>query len=284
MLYYSVTLTLIAVAAVALLALIGAAVTPLLRRRINAQFHAGARNQAFLTEYVSAMETVKSLQMEPQLLDRYGRNVADYLRASFDTRRLANNYGIAASTIEQALALGILCAGALLVMESGEFTIGMLVAFQMFASRLVQPVLRLANLWQEFQQAGVAVQRLGDLMDAPTEAHAATATRTATGAGRIEVDRLSFRHAPDRPPVYEDLSLRLEPGACAALIGPSGSGKSTLAKLLQGFYLPDRGTIRIDGHDIRHLSANELRLHFGVVPQETRLFSGTIWDNLALAL
>ena len=283
MLYYSTTLTLIALAAMALLALLGAAVTPALRRRLDAQFHAGARNQAFLTEHVSAMETVKSLQMEPQLLERYGRHVGAWLRASFDSRRLANNYGIAASTIEQGLTLALLCAGALMVMDSGGFTIGMLVAFQMFASRLAQPVLRLAGLWQEFQQAGIAVQRLGDLMDAPAEAHAASPRRAGEGAGRIEIDRVSFRYAPDRPAVYEDLSLMLEPGTCAALVGPSGSGKSTLAKLLQGFYLPDRGSIRIDGHDIRHLSANELRMHFGVVPQETRLFSGTLWDNLALA-
>ncbi len=200
MLFYSVQLTLIALGAIALLALAGAVVTPILRRRINAEFHAGARNQAFFTEYVSAMETVKSLQMEPQLLQRYGRNVADFLQASFATRQLANNYGIAASTLEQGLALGILCAGALLVMESGEFTIGMLVAFQMFASRLVQPVLRLAGLWQEFQQAEIAMQRLGDLMDAPAEAHAATTFHAADGPGRIEIDRLSFRYAADRPP------------------------------------------------------------------------------------
>jgi subfamily B ATP-binding cassette protein HlyB/CyaB len=159
----------------------------------------------------------------------------------------------------------------------------MLVAFQMFASRLVQPVLRLAGLWQEFQQAGIAVERLGDLMDAPAETHAVCAARAAAGPGRVEIDRVSFRYAADRPAVYEEFSLVLEPGSCAALVGPSGSGKSTLARLLQGFYLPDRGTIRIDGRDIRHLSANELRLHFGVVPQETRLFSGTVWDNLVLA-
>ncbi len=283
MFFYSAPLTLIALGAVLLLALVGAAVTPLLRRRINAEFHAGARNQAFLTEYVSAIETVKSLQMEPQLAERHGRNLAEFLRAGFATRQLANHYGVAATAIEQAMALGILCAGALLVIESGEFTIGMLVAFQMFASRLVQPVMRLAGLWQEFQQASIAVQRLGDLMDAPTEAHAASTTRAATGPGRIDIEHLGFRYAPDRAPVYEDLNLTLAPGACAALVGPSGSGKSTLARLLQGFYLPDRGAIRIDGHDIRHLSANELRLHFGVVPQETRLFSGSIWDNLALA-
>jgi subfamily B ATP-binding cassette protein HlyB/CyaB len=283
MLYYSAHLTAIAVAAIAVLVVIGAVFTPPLRRRVDEQFHAGARNQAFLTEYVSAMETVKSLQMEPQLVERYGRNVAAYLRASFAARQLGNHYAVAGSTVEQALTLGILCAGALLVMQGDGFTVGMLIAFQMFASRLVQPVMRLAGLWQEFQQTAIAVQRLGDLMDAPPETYSAAAARSASGPGRLEVDRVAFRYSPERPPVYEHLSFVLEPGSCAALVGPSGSGKSTLAKLLQGFYLPDRGTISIDGRDIRNLPSNELRLHFGVVPQETRLFSGSIWDNLAIA-
>lgn len=283
MLYYSPQLTAVAAGALLLLAVVGAVFTPMLRSRVNEQFHAGARSQAFLTEYVSAMETVKSLQMEPQLLDRHGRNIASYLRASFRARQIANHYGVASSTIEQGLSLAILCGGALMVMQGEGFTIGMLVAFQMFTSRLVQPAMRLAGLWQEFQQAAVAVQRLGDLMDAPTEAHTLSPARSASGAGRVEIDSVCFRYSSDRPPVCEDLSLVLEPGSCAALVGPSGSGKSTLARLLQGFYLPDRGAIRIDGRDIRHLPANELRLHFGVVPQETRLFSGTIWDNLAAA-
>ena len=283
MLWYSVPLSLIALGAIVLLAGLSALVTPFLRARINRQFLAGARNQAFLTEYVSAMETVKSLQMEPQLAARFGRNLAEYLAASFATRHLSNAYSVAAGALEQALAVAILAAGAWLVMTSEGFTIGMLVAFQMFASRLAQPVLRLAGLWQEMQQAAIAVERLGDLMDAPAEPWALRPGHIHEGAGRIEVENLSFSYAPGAAPVFERFTLRIEPGACAALVGPSGSGKSTLARLLLGFYLPTGGAIRIDGHDTRNLSANELRLQFGVVPQETRLFSGTIYDNLALA-
>ena len=283
MLWYSVPLALLAAGAIAVLALGAAGVTPLLRKRLDAQFHAGARNQAFLTEYVSAMETVKCLQLEPQLLERYARQLGEFLRASFASRQLANHYAVGSNALEQGLALAILCGGALLVMQGDGFTIGMLVAFQMFASRLVQPVMRLAGLWQEFQQAAIAVHRLGDLMDAPTEAHAPAPRHASSGAGAVEFDRVTFRYSPERAPVLSEFSLRLDAGACAALVGPSGSGKSTLARLLQGFYPAERGAIRIDGHDIRNLGVNELRVQFGVVPQETRLFSGTVWENLALA-
>jgi subfamily B ATP-binding cassette protein HlyB/CyaB len=283
MLWYSVPLTLIALGAIGLLALLSAAMTPLLRRRINRQFLAGARNQAFLTEYVSAMETVKALQLEPQLGARYRRQLADYLGASFATRHLANVHATTAAALEQALAVTVLAAGAWLVMSSDAFTIGMLVAFQMFAARLAQPALRLAGLWQELQQAGIAVQRLGDLMDAPPEVSGLRSGRIAEGPARIEVERVSFAYAGDLPPVLENFSLRVDPGGCVALVGPSGSGKSTLARLLLGFYLPTGGAIRIDGQDTRNLTANELRLQFGVVPQETRLFAGTVYDNLLLA-
>lgn len=283
MFWYSLPLTLIALTAIVLLAGLSAAITPLLRRRVNRQFHAGARNQAFLTEYVSAMDTVKALQLEPQLAARFERQLADYLQASFATRHLANVHSVAAGALEQTLAVSILAAGAWLVMTAQGFTIGMLVAFQMFCSRLAQPALRLAGLWQEFQQAAIAVQRLGDLMDAPAEPWALRAGHAHAAAGRIEIDNLSFSYSGEQAPVFERFGLRIEPGSCVALVGPSGSGKSTLARLLLGFYFPASGSIRVDGHDTRHLSANELRLQFGVVPQETRLFSGTIYDNLLLA-
>jgi subfamily B ATP-binding cassette protein HlyB/CyaB len=229
------------------------------------------------------METVKSLQMEPQLNARFGEYLAGYLNAGFGTRQLSNTFNVVANLLDQLQTLLILCIGAWLVMNSGEMTIGMLVAFQMFAGRLSGPLLRMVGLWQEFQQANIAVKRLGDVMNAPTEPYSVTPAREAGGAGLIEVKGLSFRYADNLPYLYRDLNLTLQPGQCVALMGPSGSGKSTLAKLLQGFYRPSDGAISIDGRDIRYLSANELRSHYGVVPQETMLFSGTIYDNLTLA-
>ncbi len=280
---YSWQLTLIALGILFVVAGISIAVTPLLRARLNRQFLLGARNQAFLTEYVAGMETVKSLQMEPRLEGRYDEMLATYLASGFATRHLSNTYNVIANALEQAMTLAILCVGALLVMRNDGFTIGMLVAFQMFASRMSQPMLRLASLWQEFQQASIAVKRLGDIMDAPAEPYALTPSRMAQGKGEIRISDLSFRYSPEHPFLYRNLNIALKPGKLTVLTGPSGSGKSTLAKLLLGFYQPTDGRIEIDGRDIRHLSANELRQYFGIVPQETYLFSGTIYENLIAA-
>jgi subfamily B ATP-binding cassette protein HlyB/CyaB len=283
MFVYSWQLTLIALALLVLLSSISVLVTPAIRRRLNRQFLLGARNQAFLTEYVAGIETVKSLQMEPRLESRYDDYLAAYLAASFSTRQLSNSYNVAANALEQAMTLAILCAGALLVMRNDGFTIGMLVAFQMLAARVAQPMLRLAGLWQEFQQASIAIQRLGDIMNAPAEPHALTPSRAPQGKAEVQVQDLAFRYSPDLPFLYRNLSLTLKPGRLTVLTGPSGSGKSTLAKLLLGFYQPEDGRITIDGRDIRHFSANELRQYFGVVPQETVLFSGSIYENLLAA-
>jgi subfamily B ATP-binding cassette protein HlyB/CyaB len=283
MFWYSVPLTLVTVAVLGAIVILSLAVTPLLRARINRQFLLGARNQAFITEYVSGLETVKSLQMEPQLNQRYGGYLASYLEAGFKTRNLANTYNTAAHTLEQTMTLAILCLGAWLVMTSREFTIGMLVAFQMFASRLAQPMLHLVGLWQQFQQADIAVRRLGDIMNVPVEPYSLAPAREAKAEHSIEIQNLSFRYAENLPYLYQGLNLTLKPGQCVSLMGPSGSGKSTLARLMQGFYLPTDGAILLDGLDIRHLAANELRAAFGVVPQETVLFSGTLFENLVLA-
>ena len=284
MFWYSWQLTLIALLLLSLITAISFAVTPALRKKIDKQFLLGAKNQAFLTEYVAGVETVKSLQMEPVLEQRYGENLSQYLAASFATRQLSNSYNVVANALEQIMTLSILVFGALLVMKNDGFTIGMLIAFQMFASRMSQPMLRLAGLWQEFQQADIAVKRLGDLMDAPAEPHALVPARARSGTGgRVELKDVSFRYSDKHPYLYRNLNLVLPTGKLTVLMGPSGCGKSTLAKMLQGFYWPTDGSILLDGYNIRHLAANELRANFGVVPQETRLFSGTLYDNLQLA-
>lgn len=283
MFWYSVKLTLVVLAVIALIVALSVVVAPLFQCRLNRQFMLGARNQAFMTEYIAGIETVKSLQMEPVLRSRYSDYLAEYMHASFSMRQLGNTYNTLAGTLEQVLGLLILLMGAWLVMSTTEFTIGMLVAFQMFAGKLSQPVMRLVGLWQQFQQAALSVRRLGDVMEARSEPYAISTTRSAAGAGLVRVEGLAFRHSERHPWLYRDFQLTLPPGAVMAVMGASGSGKSTLAKLLQGFYRPGDGRILIDGIDIGNLSTNELRQHFGVVPQETVLFSGSIHDNLLAA-
>ena len=163
-----------------------------------------------------------------------------------------------------------------------NLTIGMLVAFQMFSGRLSQPVMRLVGLWQEFQQAtfliiNPAVKRPGDVMNAPAEPMTLIPTRANVNqATNITVDGLGFKYGDDLPWLYQNLSFNIQAGHCVLVMGPSGCGKSTLAKLLLGFYRPREGNIKLNGQDIAYLAANELRNHFGVVPQETTLFAGTI--------
>ena len=283
MLYYNVTLTMIAVSIMLVITIISFIIAPIFRSRMNEQFMLGARNQAFTIEYVSGIETVKSLQMEPQLSARYSDYLAEYLRSGFGVRQIGNTYNTISNLLEQMMTLLILIVGAYTVMTTSDFTIGMLIAFQMYSSKVSQPMLRLVGLWQQFQQANLSVQRLGDLMNAPPEPYSVIPSRLREGKGLIEIECLSFRYAENLPFLYEDFKLKVTPGKVVAIMGPSGSGKSTLTKLLQGFYQPSGGTIKIDGNDIRYLSANELRHHFGVVPQETILFSGTIYDNLLMA-
>jgi subfamily B ATP-binding cassette protein HlyB/CyaB len=280
---YSAKLTVLTLGILLLIAALCAAAAPIFQVRLQEQFLLGARNQAFLTEYIAGMETVKSLQMEPQLKAKYSDYLATYLHAGFQTKQVGNTYNVIANLLEQGLSLLILVVGAYTVMGDGTFTIGMLVAFQMFSGKLSQPMLRMVGLWQQFQQARLSIDRLGDLMNVPAEPYSLTPSREAGGVGSIEFEAVSFRYSDEHPYLYKSFSLTVRQGATIAIMGPSGSGKSTLTKLLQGFYPVSDGQIRLDGTDIRHLSANELRNYFGVVPQETTLFSGTIYDNLIMS-
>ncbi|MEI7430310.1 MAG: peptidase domain-containing ABC transporter [Betaproteobacteria bacterium] len=280
---YSWQLSLIAVGLLGIIALMSLLVAPVFRDKLNRQFMLGARNQAFLTEYIAGMATVKSLQMEPDIDKKYGDYLSQYLAAGFGTKQIGNTYNVIANGIEQVMTLSILVVGALLVMQNEGFTVGMLVAFQMFAGRMSQPMLRLVGLWQEFQQANIAVKRLGDILDMPQEPHTLVPMREQGGKGHLSAHGLAFRYSEQLPWLYKNLDLSFKPGHLSVIMGPSGCGKSTLAKLMLGFYQPQEGQINLDGKDIRYLAANELRSVFGVVPQDTVLFSGTLYDNLVMA-
>jgi ATP-binding cassette, subfamily B, bacterial HlyB/CyaB len=279
MLYYSVWLTIIALCALFLIGICSVVMAPMFQKCLDEQFILGARNQVFLTEHISGFETVKALQMETHLKWRYSKYLSQYLHASLKSKHIAGNHTVIATTIEQLMTLSILLVGAWLVITNAGFSIGMLVAFLMFSGKLSQPVMRLVGLWAQFQQANLAVARLGDLMNASLEPHDFAALRPL-GPGKIEIKEMAFRYKDDLPMLFANVNLAIEAGTTIAINGASGSGKSTLTKLLLGFYSPSCGQLRIDGVDIRNLNANELRTYFGVVPQETILFSGTLFENL----
>lgn len=283
MFYYSPTLTAITLGVTALMTGLSFAVAPLLRERVNSQFMAGAKIQSFSTEYISGMETVKSLQMEHQVESRYGEYMGEYMQKGFEARQLSNTYNALMTGLDQVSSLVVLAVGAWMSMQETGFSIGMLVAFQMFSGKVTQPLLRLSGLWQQFQQANISLRRLADIMDVPVERYSLVPSSTRSAAPKLEVTGLGFSYAPDRKPLYENLNFAIEAGQCVAIVGPSGCGKSTIAKLLQGFYPAYQGQISVGGRELRTVAVNELRTWFGVVPQETTLFSGTIADNLHAA-
>lgn len=229
MFWYSVPLTLMVLTILGLITGLSIIVAPMFRTRLNHQFMLGARNQAFLTEYIASLETVKSLQMEPQLVRRYRDYLATYLEAGFHTRQIGNTYSVVAGALEQLMTLVVLTVGAWIVMNGGltagadtasdsRFTIGMLVAFQMFSGKLSQPLMRLVGLWQQFQQASISIKRLADIMNAPTEPYAITPTRETKRQGWVEIVDLAFRYSEDRPFLYQHLisrSKRVAPPSCS---------------------------------------------------------------------
>jgi len=170
--------------------------------------------------------------------------------------------------------------GAQLVIE-GKMSVGQLIAFNMLAGYVAAPVIRLAQLWTEFQQVGISMQRLGDILNTrPEIADNKSAMPTIEGA--IEFDAVSFRYRPDAPQVLRGISFNAAPGEVIGIVGRSGSGKSTLTKLVQRIYLPDQGRVLIDGVDLATTDATTVRRQLGVVLQENMLFNRSIRDNIAL--
>jgi subfamily B ATP-binding cassette protein HlyB/CyaB len=279
---YSPTLTWIVLATIPLYVGLSVAVTPVLKRRLDLKFRHGAENQAFLVEAIGAAETCKAMAVEPQMQRRWEGMLAAYVGAGFRAQDLGVMASQVAQGISKAQTVLTLWLGAEAVME-GSMTIGSLVAFNMLAGRVASPILRMAQLWQDFQQMRVSVDRLGDILNTPTEGHSASRANLPAIEGRVTFEGVKFRYRPDRPLILKDLSLVIEAGESIGIVGSSGSGKSTLTKLIQRLYLPEAGRVTIDGVDLSLVDTAWLRRQIGVVLQENVLFNRTIRENIALA-
>lgn len=258
-------------------------VTPILRRRLDEKFRRGAENQAFLVESVSAAETVKSMAVEPGMQRRFEEQLAGYVTSSFKVSTLGNVANQLAGLVNKLTTVLILWIGATLVIDQA-LTVGQLIAFNMFAGRVSGPILRLVQLWQDFQQARLSVERLGDILNTPTEPGLSPGRSTLpTIKGAVSFHRVTFRYAPGLPEALRNVTVEAEPGQVIGIVGRSGSGKSTLARLIQRLYVPDSGEIRIDGIDLAQVDPTALRRQIGVVLQENVLFNRSVRDNIALA-
>jgi ATP-binding cassette, subfamily B, bacterial HlyB/CyaB len=282
MLFYSVPLTLIVLVSLPLYFGLSLAVVPILRARLDTKFARGAENQSLLVETVTGIQTVKASALEPSFAKRWDNQLAAYVAASFKTQNLASVAHEGVNLIGKLVNAATLWYGAQLVMDN-QLTVGQFVAFNMFAGRVSQPIMRMAQLWTDFQQTGISVARLGDILNTRTEVPPTSTAQLPALKGRITLDKVTFRYRPEATPVLNSISLDIRHGEIIGIVGRSGSGKSTLTKLVQRLYSPEGGLLLVDGIDISLIDAAQLRRQVGVVLQENLLFNRSIRENIAIA-
>ena len=282
MFFYSGMLTWIVLGSLPLFAILSAVITPVYKKRLEEKFSRGADNQSYLVEAVSGIQTIKSFALEAQVRKRWDACLAAYIKAGFKTSNLAGIAGSIGQAIQKTADIAVLWYGAMLVID-GKITVGQLIAFRMLSSHVSGPVLRLVQLWQEFQQAGVSLSRIGDIFDIKPENQLRSASTAMPAVhGAVSFEKVRFRYRYDGSEIIRDMSFEIYPGEVTGIIGRSGSGKSTVAKLIQRLYTPESGRILIDGMDIAACDTNWLRRNIGVVLQENFLFNGSIRENIAI--
>lgn len=278
---YSGYLTLIVLGIVFLIALISFIATPMIKERLNDKFQKGAVNQSFLVESITGIQTVKSLAIEGKMIKDWEKNLGEYIMSAFRLSNLGNIAVTLSQTLQKTMSLAVIYFGVSLVFDK-SMSVGQLIAFNMFASQLSGPILRLVRMWQDFQQARLSLDRIGDIINTPPEVVGGAITVKEL-KGEIVAKDVSFRYAPEGPLVLDGVNFEIKSGMMVGIVGRSGSGKSTIAKLIQRLYLPLEGAIMLDGVDIRHMDPLFLRYRTGIVLQECFLFSGTIKENIAMA-
>ncbi|WP_372880610.1 peptidase domain-containing ABC transporter [Psychromonas sp.] len=281
MYYLSSTLTLIVLAVLPLYFLLAWSTASALEKRIEQQFQCGAQNTAFLTETIHGSETVKSLAIEPSFQRRWEEQTEQVVSANFSTQTLQNGVNQCVNLLQRVTGVLVIWLGANMVINL-EMTIGQLIAFNMMVSHINQPMAKLVELWQQFVQTRVAVDKLGDVLNLPTEVNDGDLVPTAKLHGQLNFSQVNFRYQPDLSLVLENISLYISAGENIGIVGPSGSGKSTFTRLIQKLYLAESGTVFIDGIPINQLSAQYLRSQIGVVLQENYLFNLSVRENIAI--
>ncbi|WP_323989518.1 type I secretion system permease/ATPase [Nguyenibacter sp. L1] len=279
---YSLKLTAVVLLSIPIYVLVSMIATPVFRTRLEERFKRGAENQAFLVEAVAGIETVKAMAVEPQMQRRWEEQLADYVRTSHSVSNVGNVATQIIQGTSKLVTAATLWVGAHEVIDGG-MTVGGLVAFNMLSGRVSQPIVRLAQMYQDFHQTRISVERLGDILNTPIERGSGANGRPPGLSGHVRFERVKFRHQVDGPLVLDEISLDVSAGEIIGIVGPSGSGKSTLTKLLQRLYVPEGGRILIDGMDLILADAAWLRRRIGVVLQENVLFNMTVRENIALA-
>lgn len=284
MFVYSSILSYIVWATIPLYVLLNAFIAPIFKYKINERFLLSSEQQSFTIEAVTGVRTVKTMGMESSFVERYEEILSRFLKSSLGVLHITNLAGVIGTFLQQSFNLAILWIGAYNVM-AGALTVGELIAFQMLAGQVIAPILRLVNMWQQFQGVRVSMNRLADIMDEKSEpAFNPNRTTLPTLRGEVVIDNINFRYKADGKNVLSDVNLKIPAGSKIGIVGHSGCGKSTLTKLIQHLYVPDSGRILIDGVDIAQVETAWLRRQVGIVLQENFLFAGTIRENIAIAM
>ena len=283
MLIYSVKLTAVSLSTIPLFLGLTFFVSPIVRRQLRAKAEQNAKTQSFLVEALSGIQTVKAQNIELNTRwkwqDRYGRYVSD----GFKTVLTSTTASSASGFLNKLSGLLVLWFGAYLVLE-GELTLGELIAFRIISGYVTQPLLRLTQLWQNFQETALSLERLSDIIDHPQEQEEEQRSQIPMPdiKGHVRYENLSFRFGASGPLQLSNINAEFPAGQFVGLVGLSGSGKSTMMKLLPRLYEPNSGRILIDNYDINKVELYSLRRQVGIVPQDSLLFEGTIQENISL--
>ena len=283
MLLYSVPLTFAALGVLPLFVGLTMGVAPIIRRQLRQQAEANARVQSHLVETLSGMETVKGQGMELPSEWRWEQLYGGQIEAGFRNTITSTAAGSANQFLGQVSGLVVIWFGAMLVLE-GKMTLGQLIAFRILSGYVTSPLLRLASLWQNFQETALSLERLADIVDHREEIEIAGENLPPIPPlqGAIHYEGVNFRFSSSGPLQLLNVNFEIPAGSFVGIVGSSGSGKSTMLKLLTRLFDPLEGTIRIDGYDITKVDLYSLRSQVGVVPQDSLLFDGTVQANIAL--
>ncbi|MDR0668889.1 MAG: ABC transporter ATP-binding protein/permease, partial [Treponema sp.] len=239
----------------------------------------GALN-GFVEEIVSGQKTIKAYHQEATILDRFDKANETACGAYYDADYHSSSLGPSVNFINNLSMTMISVFGAILYL-AGRITLGSMSSFVLYSRKFSGPINEAANILSEIQSAAAAADRIFDLLDQENEpADREGAAELENVRGDVELLRVGFGYLADKP-VLRDLSLHARPGALVAIVGQTGAGKTTIINLLMRFYDPQSGTITIDGADIQSVSRRSLRLAFTMVLQESWLFNGTVYDNIA---
>jgi ATP-binding cassette, subfamily B, bacterial HlyB/CyaB len=282
MVFYSWVLTLVALGIIPVFVGLTLIFSPTIRKELRVKAERNSETQSYLVEIMTGIQTVKAQNIELRARWQWQERYARYITAGFKTVITSTLASSASSFLNKLSAALIIGVGAYLVLDQ-QLSLGQLIAFRIISGYVTSPIMRLAQLWQNFQETALSLERLADIVDHPEEAEQDRDNIPMPAIrGKVKYENICFRFKTSGPLQLNNVSLEFEPGTFVALVGESGAGKSTVTKLLSRLYEPEGGRILIDGYDISKVELYSLRRQVGVVPQETLLFDGTIQENIAL--